>query len=157
MSTRKLKFTGNIGSTNSEVEILINDQLVYSGPVGVGTEVTPSDPTLENDLVTVSFEGKEEEDETVSVIVNVTRGNVRIGPIYTEVLTNQTKDTKWLRYYSNDTGDGRTNISVNGFEKVSSPEVNAWNGWFFDVFAPMTFSCNLLVKARKVIYDGPTV
>lgn len=162
MFTRKLKFTGTIGSPNPEVEVRINDQLVYSGIVGADLEPSPlgNQPSGLHELITVPWEGKAHEDETVSIAVKVTKGEVRIGPIQVDILNNLNgtlpdgEEIECFYYASSPTtGDGRTNILINGTEPSANGtgDVKAWNHWRFNVIEPGTFSCDFLLLLREPI------
>ena len=158
MATRQLKFTGNIGAADSTADILINGELVYSG--ALGSELEPSSlssqPAIPLELITVNWEGNEKATEVVSVEINVTDGEVRIGPIWSDFIDPDTNSTIWQRRYGGDyedygeCGDGRFNVIVNG-SAVSIPvagDHNNWNGWCFNILSPGTFKCDCIVSPQ---------
>lgn len=162
MFTRQLKFIGNIGTIDPEVEILINNQPVYTGIVGAGLEACSlgNQPGHSGELITVSWDGQAHEDEIVSIVVNVTKGEVRIGPILVDRLNNlggTLPDGEELVFFhrvsSDTTGDGRTNILINNTEPTVGPaaDTKAWNSWFFSVTAPSVFSCDFTILLREPI------
>lgn len=156
MSTRRLKFSGSIGTVDPEGSILINDQLVYSGVLGAGLSTTPLErqDAAPGELVVISWEGVDEE-EIVEVTVNIASGVVRLGPIFAEC--QDFGELSWRTAHPTDLSDGRTNVAINGSAPVEDPDFDGipqngdsvpWNGWCFSLSGNDTFTCNYRILPK---------
>jgi hypothetical protein len=160
MATRYLKFTGTMGSDTATADILINNQLVYAGIIGEGVSPTPltAQPPEASELITVEWGGIEDAEEIVSIVIDITEGIARIGPIKVDVI-DENGDTVWI-YPNSETAmdDGRVNILVDGAPSPwpKNPPANTkgtadnpdWAGWCFDVEPVGVFSCDYTILPK---------
>lgn len=145
-TTRQMKFEGAVKSSPAAVTMTIGGVEVYNGQVGVGAAI---DENI--DLITASFSQADNTvPETVAVSITVTSGVINLGFPLTDAAGGG-----WTNLKDPD-NDLRSDIQIDGIAPSwpaspvvpmpgGTPEDPNWKGWFFEVGAGETFTCDVYV------------